>query len=227
MNSGCAEGHEDANSTCARAFRSLFRRPPINTTPMANGCVCCVCRHDAQAMRTAFTGVLTEAENSDLLTTGEAARLLGTSRQHVVDLCDSGGLPYQLVGRHRRVSRRDVEALRSGTSRLTKDQIRSLWLAYAVAARIVEDPETVLNHARANLSRMLASSARGSARVWIEQWGKLLSGPVDGVLDALTSRSPRSRELRQNTPFAGVLSAEQRTAALRGLAEAHRLDRMP
>lgn len=173
-------------------------------------------------MRTRFTNELTEAENGDLLTTGEAARLLGTSRQHVVDLCNSGGLPFVTVGRHRRVTRRDVEALRTGTSRLTRDQLRSLWLAHAVAARLVENPVAVIGRARRNLERMLASSARGASRVWLKQWGGLLEGSIESILEALTSRSPRSRELRQNTPFAGILSEEQRRAVLQAFSSVHR-----
>lgn len=60
-----------------------------------------------------------------------------------------------------------------------------------------------------------------AARVWLEQRAALLEAPVERILEALTSRSPRSRELRQNTPFAGVLSDEQRQAVLRGFAAAH------
>ncbi|MEA2025318.1 MAG: excisionase family DNA-binding protein, partial [Chloroflexota bacterium] len=44
----------------------------------------------------------------DLLTTGQAAMLLGTTRQHVVDLCSRGVLPFAMVGTHRRVRRDDV-----------------------------------------------------------------------------------------------------------------------
>src|SRR5688572_21653075 len=121
-------------------------------------------------MRKRFTQVLTDAESADLLTTGEAARLLGTSRQHVVDLCNSGSLPYVNVGRHRRIERRDVEALRTSTVRLTRDQLRSLWLAHAVAAQLVEDPVRVLKQARGNLQKMQETSARGAAKVWLEQW---------------------------------------------------------
>jgi excisionase family DNA binding protein len=173
-------------------------------------------------MRTEFTEVLTEAEREQLLTTGEAAKLLGTSRQHVVDLCNSGDLPFVVVGRHRRVSRRDLEAIRTGTRRLTRDQLRSLWLSHAVAARLVEDPTRVLEVARRNLERMLASSARGSARVWLREWQQLLQGPVENILEALTSRSPKSRELRQNSPFAGVLTDAERQAVLHGFGLAHR-----
>ena len=176
------------------------------------------------AMRETFTKALTQAETQDLLTTGEAAQLLGTSRQHVVDLCNAGDLPYVMVGRHRRVTRHDVEALRAGTRRWTRDQLRSLWLSHAVAARLVEDPQGVLARARINLKRMFADSARGSTKIWLKKWEQLLEGPIEGVLDALTSRSPISRELRQNSPFAGVLSDAERQAALTGFARAHHED---
>ena len=168
-------------------------------------------------MRTALARSLVEADDGDLLTTGEAAVILGTSRQHVVNLCNSGDLPFTTVGRHRRVSRHDVEALRTRTQRLTRDQLRSLWLSHAVAGHLVRDPERVLALARRNLDKALASSARGSAKVWLGEWSQLLDGPIEGVLEALTSHSPRARELRQNSPFAGVLTERERQDVLRSV----------
>lgn len=176
-----------------------------------------------ESVRARFTQTLIEGEGEELLTTGEAARLLGTSRQHVVDLCNAGDLPYRIVGKHRRIARRDIEALRSGSTRLTRDQLRSLWLSHAIAGRIVEAPENAIARARRNLGRMLLGTARGSARIWLEEWRRLLNGPIVDVLEALTSRSPRSRELRQNTPFAGVISEEQRRAVLAAFATAFEL----
>lgn len=175
-------------------------------------------------MRTAQADELIRAAREDLLTTGEAAALLGTSRQHVVDLCNAGDLAFVTTGTHRRVSRRDVEALRTRTSRLTRDQLMSLWLSHAVAGRLVQDPERTLIAARRNLSRMLAGSVRGSAKVWLQQWAQLLDGPILEILGVLTSRSPRSRELRQNSPFAGVLTEEEREAAMRAFRSADRKD---
>jgi len=178
-------------------------------------------------MRTALTEELTRAESERLLTTGEAARLLGTSRQHVVDLCNAGDLSFVTVGTHRRVSRRDVEALRTRTTRLTRDQLLRLWLSHAVAGRLVQDPDGTLRSARQNLTRMLAGSARGSAKVWLQQWVELLDGPIEDILEALTSRSPRSRELRQNSPFAGVLTEQQRQAAMRAFKSVNHRDITP
>jgi len=165
-------------------------------------------------MRTAAFDAVAAGGSDELLTTGEAAKILNTSRQHVVDLCERGDLPFVTTGTHRRVRRGDVEALRTRTQRLTRDQLRSLWLSHAVAGRLVADPETVLGVAKDNLERMRAAHPRGQAARWLDEWASLLDGPIERVLEALTSRTPRFRELRQNSPFAAVLGEGERRAVL-------------
>jgi excisionase family DNA binding protein len=160
-------------------------------------------------VRTLTYDHITDAEADELLTTGEAATLLNSSRQHIVDLAERGELPYTTVGTHRRIRRADVEALRTRTQRLTRDQRRSLWLAYAVAGRIAADPHRAKKLARTNLERMRASS-RGQARRWLDEWEHLLNGPIDDLLAMLVSPSPKGRELRQNSPFAGLLTEAER-----------------
>lgn len=157
---------------------------------------------------------LLRSEEPRLLSTGEAARILGVSRQHVVDLCNDGRLPFALVGTHRRVRSDDVEALASGSGRLTRDQTRSLILAHAVAGKVVADPDRALALARQNLATTRDRRARGSAAVWADEWALLLDGPLPALLTALTSLAPRSRELRTNHPFAGLLTSAERDAAL-------------
>lgn len=162
------------------------------------------------------------SQGDELLTTGEAALILNSSRQHVVDLCDQGLLPFVTTGTHRRVRRADVDALRSRTQRLTRDQERSLWLGYAVAGKLVADPLSVLDKGRTNLSLLKGNRA---ARRWLAEWEKLLDGPLDRVLEALTSRAPRARELRQNSPFAGVLTEDERQRVLTGFTAARETSR--
>jgi excisionase family DNA binding protein len=158
----------------------------------------------------------------ELLTTGEAARILNTTRQHVVDLCDRGDLPFVTTGTHRRIRRADVEALRNRTQRLTRDQLRSLWLGYATAGELVAEPAHVIDKARKNLATLRAANARGAAARWLDEWERLLDGPVDGILEVLTSRTPRARELRQNSPFAGVLDEHERRRVLDAFTSTHR-----
>ena len=152
-------------------------------------------------------------DEDELLTTGEAAKVLNTSRQHIVDLCNSGRLPFATSGTHRRIRRGDLDALRMRTLRMSRDQRRSLWLAYAVAAQIVTDPSRSADVARRNLAKM-RQTARGEALLWLDEWARLLDGPIDKLLDRLTARDVRGRELRQNSPFAGLLTQDERERVL-------------
>jgi excisionase family DNA binding protein len=152
-----------------------------------------------------------------LVTTGYAASILGCSRQHIVDLCTQGLLPYSLTGTHRRVRLDHVLNLKEGlepVQRLTPDQLRSLWLHQAVARRVVVDPERTMRRVGVNLRRLRAVHPRGTAARWLNEWELLVDGPLDGLLEALTERSERGCELRQNSPFAGVLTERERTRVL-------------
>jgi excisionase family DNA binding protein len=151
-------------------------------------------------------------QQANLMSTGEAARLLGCSRQHVVDLCVRGLLPFVSVGSHRRVHRTDVTGLMS--RELTRDQERSLWLHRVVAGRLALDPEAVLAQAGKNLQHLRQVHPQGVTAQWLAEWQKVLDSGEDAVFSALTSPSRHAVELRQNSPFAGVLSQQERTAAL-------------
>jgi excisionase family DNA binding protein len=153
----------------------------------------------------------------DLLTTGRAAQLLGSSRQHVVDMCVRGELSFVWVGRHRRVPASEID--RIVRPRLTRDQERSLWLHRAVAGRLVTDPRAVTDKARTNIEKLSKIHAGTLAGQYVEQWRTLLDQGTDAVLEALTSTAPEAIELRQNSPFAGTLSEDDRQACLRAFRE--------
>ena len=154
-----------------------------------------------------------ESRKDEMLTTGEAAQILNSSRQHVVDLCNRGDLPFVTVGTHRRIRRSDIEAVAQRTTKLNRDQRRSLWLAFAIAGKITANPQGTIEQAIENLEEM-RTRARGRALVWLDEWESLLEGDRLQLLAAMTSRSPHGRELRQNSPFAGILSEPERTTAL-------------
>jgi excisionase family DNA binding protein len=173
-------------------------------------------------MRAQVAERLVEDAGEQLLSTGEAASLLGVSRQHIVNLCEAGSLAYSWAGKHRRIQRRDVEGIAAGNHRVTRDQARSLLLAHAIAGHIVADPDGARALARRNLQKMREASSRGGTQVWFREWERLLDGPLTDLLTALTSPSPRSRELRQNNPFAGVLNDEERHRVLHAARSAMR-----
>jgi excisionase family DNA binding protein len=147
---------------------------------------------------------------SDLIRTGTAARILGTSRQHVVDLCSRGALRSHGAGRHRRLKRDEVEAMVE--DRRTREERKSLWLHTVVAGRVARDPRGTLERARVNLVRMRA--AHGAAAPWLGRWEQLIAAGPERVIRTLVADTPEARELRQNSPFAGVLTDDERLRVL-------------
>ncbi|MDQ2915008.1 MAG: helix-turn-helix domain-containing protein [Chloroflexota bacterium] len=157
-------------------------------------------------------------ETQELITTGEAARLLGVSRQHIVDLCDRGLLACKRTPVHRRLRRSDVQALRK-PGELTREEMRSLWLNRAVAARVAHDPATVLSRARQNLDRFELIHKGTPVATWLERWRGVLDSGPEAVMEVLTSTAPDASELRQNSPFPGVLPEDERLAVLDSFAD--------
>jgi hypothetical protein len=91
---------------------------------------------------------------------------------------------------------------------------RSRAFGQAVAELLVARPQQILDHARTNLDRWLITCTP-RARPALLEWRAALDGPLQGVLDLLTSSDDRARRLRQSTPFAGVLPEQQRLEIIR------------
>jgi len=159
---------------------------------------------------------------TELIRTGAAAQILGTSRQHIVDLCNQGVLTCVRSPTQRRLRRSEVEALSArleSRRRLNRGQRQSRWLNAAVAGRVVSDPAGTLAHARRNLQRLRTTHPTGMSVRWLDRWGSILETGPEAVLDALTSPTPEAIELRQNSPFAGVLSDAERMDILTAFRE--------
>ena len=81
-------------------------------------------------------------------------------------------------------------------------------------------PAAVLDRARQTLARMQVVASEGSQP--LREWAVLLDRPLPALLEILTDPSPWARELRHVTPFAGVLSTEERAEVFRAFAAAER-----
>ena len=108
--------------------------------------------------------------------------------------------------------RADVEA--ALRPELTRDQLKALWLHRAVAGRLVADPDGGLAKAAANLHRLRQLHRGTMAELWLDRWRVTMDDGIEAVLNVLTSRDAYAVELRQNSPFAGVLPDAERRAVL-------------
>lgn len=155
-----------------------------------------------------------------LLTTGEAAALIGSSRQHILDLCRQGRLRYvRTSGGHRRIGRDDVERLAHrprGSRSMRREELRSLWIHRALAAAVARDPERALALGRKTLAYHWREHPE--AAPWLRRWDRLVDAGPEAVMAMLTSPSAIAVELRQNTPFPGLLSDRERVRVIAAFA---------
>jgi hypothetical protein len=93
---------------------------------------------------------------------------------------------------------------------------RSLALHREVARRLRDRPE-LLEVAR---SRVRAWREHVDIHPrWIEVWSDILSRPLDEIIEAITDPGEHGAELRQASPFAGVLDPRTRWEILRSAAQ--------
>ena len=126
-----------------------------------------------------------------------------------------------------------VSRLRAATDRerpanggLTREAAVSVALGRATAAELLRDPPRVLRRARRRVDRMLASpDLTRSARRGLIEWARLLDGPLEDVVAVLIDPSERGYELRQITPFTGVIDDDVRLRVVRQASREQRAAR--
>ena len=83
---------------------------------------------------------------------------------------------------------------------------RGIVLHRVIAQRIRENPAQQ-DVARQNLRRWINEG--GERSYWIE-WEKMLEGPLEERLAFMVSPTEKARWLRQSSPFAGILTPQER-----------------
>jgi transcriptional regulator with XRE-family HTH domain len=150
------------------------------------------------------------------LTQAELAEAAGTSQPAIASY-EAGRKSPTLRTLRRLAEAAGFDATIGFHTPMTREERRSLHLHRAIARRLERSPEEVLAKARETLSLM--RSKHPKAGQLLQEWEVILNRPVSEMAPALTDPSPWNRELRQVTPFAGVLSAEERTEVYRSFRE--------
>ncbi len=101
---------------------------------------------------------------------------------------------------------------------LTRDQARSLALHAAISQELRKRGDEVLGIARRNISQM--RSLNPHASTLLDEWQRILNGTTDQIVARMLDPSEHGRDLRQVTPFAGVLSPTKRAAVYKSFRSA-------
>jgi excisionase family DNA binding protein len=132
---------------------------------------------------------------------------------------DGGSRPVAAVineRRQRSAESIDINRLLPSRRRRSHRVAELQALAYhrLVAERL---DERILDDTRNRLRRW-----RDEGRIderWADEWSRILTMPVSRIARTIGADTPRARELRQTSPFAGVLTAQERQALVRAVEE--------
>lgn len=102
------------------------------------------------------------------------------------------------------------------TPRWTRVEEKSLAVHQRIAAQLLKDPERTILKARSNLDQ-LRKADRGHSARWLDEWDDLLDRPTDEIVTAMLARTQDAIDLRQMTPFAGVITDAERSEALQSV----------
>lgn len=92
----------------------------------------------------------------------------------------------------------------------TRKDRRSLAMHRIVARKLIDDPEMVRSAAHRNLRTLRQADADERASDYLDEWARLLDAPIDALVETLVSERQSARDLRQVSPFAGVLTPAER-----------------
>lgn len=84
-----------------------------------------------------------------------------------------------------------------------------------VANRLDVEPQPVLERGRRNLDRMRLQRRDSLSIQWIDEWRRLLDGSIVDLKTAMLDIGHHADDMRQMSPFAGVLSQDERLLAIR------------
>jgi len=84
----------------------------------------------------------------------------------------------------------------------------------ALANKLKNDPKAALEVVPKNIDRLRTRLTSPIGQKWVDRWVELVHSPVDHLIAGMLADTPEGRELRQNSPFAGALTQDERRAAI-------------
>ena len=100
---------------------------------------------------------------------------------------------------------------------MTREDLRSLAFHRAIADLLRKNPELIVKRARKNLEKL--ASMHPNAGTLFDKWREWLSFPFEILIEKILDPQQETCDMRQVSPFSGLLNARQRTQVLRGFRE--------
>lgn len=109
-----------------------------------------------------------------------------------------------------------ISQARSSRPKIERRENRVTYeLHRAIAQRLDENPYEVISKGLDNVAQMRPRQRSSISKGWVSTWDQLLRGDVEKLKEAMLEISSDAEDLRQMSPFSGVLSDSERLLAIR------------
>jgi len=146
------------------------------------------------------------------------ATLAGTSQPTIASY-ESGAKSPNLATLQRLAASLGLELIVNFTPTMTREDHRSLAYHRAVAERLRLSSSPAIERAKRVLAKMI--KIHPSARALFDRWNVWLDLPVDDLVSKILDPGVMARDMRQVTPFAGLLEARERVQVLKRFRMEH------
>lgn len=146
------------------------------------------------------------------LTQAALAQLAGTSQPTIAQY-ESGAKSPTLATLKKLAAALGLEMMVNFVPPMSREDRRSLAYHRAIAQILKKAGPPSIQHARKNLKKMW--QAHPDARALLEEWSHWLELPTDTLIRRVLDPGLMAREMRQVTPFAGLLSPQERVQILK------------
>ncbi len=106
----------------------------------------------------------------------------------------------------------NLEMLVTYMPKMAREDKRSLAFHRAIVEVLRKDPDPILIRAKRNLERL--TKMHPGAQTLFDQWQNWLTLSLEELVSKMLDPLPEAREMRQVSPFSGVLGPKQRTRTL-------------
>ncbi len=144
--------------------------------------------------------------------TQQALAVAAGTSQPTIALYERGAKSPTLETLQRLASSLGLELVLTFTPQMSREDQRSLIYHQAICNRLRKDPVSSLERARSVL--MKVSHQHKGAKKLFDSWSRWLELPLEELILKILDPGQEAREMRQVSPFAGLLSPKERVILL-------------
>ncbi|MCP4494924.1 MAG: helix-turn-helix domain-containing protein [Gammaproteobacteria bacterium] len=145
------------------------------------------------------------------LTQKDFAAMGGTS-QSTIAAYETGAKSPTLRTIQNLAQSQGLEIVVTYMPQMSREDRRCLAFHQPIVEILRKDSVNVLKKTKHNLHKLKAMHP--GAQILFEQWQVWLALPIESLIAKILDPAPEAREMRQVSPFSGLLSARQRTQVL-------------